>query len=355
MLKLLTSNFPPLKQDGSSFPDIFYSNIERADAVNIASGFISVDALTELYRIVELNNKPIINLIIGMHYFSGFSKPQYKAACKLNELLINNRLGNIWLAVASQYHGKIYSFQNNSEVFESIIGSSNLSSITENKRIYETDVLINNSDFNRTVLNFLNELQSRYCKKIIDVSINAFNEANTLLEGHYRVEKLTEEELTRTLSEKTSVEFTIPLKASSGHQKSNLNVYFGKGRKNTKTHFIKPRHWYEIEVIVPKEITQNPQYPKAGYPARESTIHVITDDGWKFNCKISGDYSKNFRSEDDLKILGKWIKGRLENSGALETGELVTDDVLKKYGRNNFKLIKTNIPNTWFLDFGVRQ
>lgn len=353
MLRLLTSNFPPLKRGNYSFPDVFYSNIERSDAVNIASGFISVDALTELYRIVELNNKPNINLIIGMHYFSGFSKPQYQAAYKLNELLTSKRLGNIWLAVVSQYHGKVYSFQNNSEVFESIIGSSNISSITENQRIYETDVLISDPDFNRTILQFLKDLQSSYCEKLIDVSINNFKETNALSEGHYRVEKLTHEELSQTLNEKTSIEFTIPLKASSKQQKSNLNVYFGKGRVNTRTGFIKPRHWYEIEVIVPNEITQLPEYPKAGYPAKESIIHVITDDGWKFNCKISGDYSKNFRSEDDLKILGKWIKGRLENSGALETGEPVTDDVLRKYGRNNFKLIKTNIPNTWFLDFRV--
>ena len=113
MLQLLTSNFPPLRQKNSSFPEVFYKYIKKSNIVNIASGFISVDALTELHRIVELNNKPSINLIIGMHYFSGFSKPQYQAAVKLSKLLNDRLLGNVWLSIVSQYHGKVYSFQNN--------------------------------------------------------------------------------------------------------------------------------------------------------------------------------------------------------------------------------------------------
>ena len=80
---------------------------------------------------------------------------------------------------------------------------------------------------------------------------------------------------------------------------------------------------------------------------------VITDDGWSFTCKVSGDYSKNFRSEKDLKILGKWLKGRLENFGVLKAGEPVTSETLEKYGRNTFTLTKTTEENIWFLDFGV--
>lgn len=71
----------------------------------------------------------------------------------------------------------------------------------------------------------------------------------------------------------------------------------------------------------------------------------------KFKCKVSGDYSKNFRSENDLKILGKWLKGRLENAGALAVGEKVTQETLRRYGRNTFTLTKTKIPNLWYLDF----
>ena len=82
---------------------------------------------------------------------------------------------------------------------------------------------------------------------------------------------------------------------------------------------------------------------------------VVTDDGWKFNCKVSGDYSKNFRSEGDLKILGKWLKGRLENAGVLKVGDPVTAQTLREYGRDNFSLKKTIKEGIWFLDFGVEK
>ena len=91
----------------------------------------------------------------------------------------------------------------------------------------------------------------------------------------------------------------------------------------------------------------------SGYPKKGQSFYVITDDGYKFKCSTMGDYSKNFRSADDLCILGRWLKGRMENSNALTIGEKVTENTLKKYGRNNITLTKTTIPNLWYLDFGV--
>ena len=165
------------------------------------------------------------------------------------------------------------------------------------------------------------------------------------MEGHEGVERVKNEEYLNILSQRTSRSFKIPVKASSDAQRSNLNVFFGKGREN-KRGFVKPRHWYEVELIVPKDITS-----QSGYPSKETIITVYTDDLWKFKCKISGDYSKNFRSADDLKILGRWIKGRLENKGSLKMGEPVTEKTLEHYGRDNFDLISTADPLVWMLDF----
>jgi hypothetical protein len=89
---------------------------------------------------------------------------------------------------------------------------------------------------------------------------------------------------------------------------------------------------------------------KKDYPKNEQ-FWVITDDGYKFECTTSGDYSKNFRSALDLKILGRWIKGRMENRRVLKTGEKVTDETLTNYGRDSMSLTKTKMPNTWYLDF----
>lgn len=141
-----------------------------------------------------------------------------------------------------------------------------------------------------------------------------------------------------------------PIKPYEVSPQSNLNAFFGKGRE-AKNGLVKPRHWYEVELIVPKNITEQNGYPKA--KTDDAIFDVITDDGWSFKCKVSGDYSKNFRSEGDLKILGKWLKGRLENAGVLKVGDPVTKETLELYGRDTFTLTKTIRPGIWYLDFGV--
>jgi len=355
MISLLTSNYPPLRVNNPNFTDTFFKNIEICKNLEIASGYISVDSITELSRIIVLNKKPKIKLIIGMHFFEGFTRQQYEAAVEFDNNLKALNLGEVFVCTVSQYHGKVYFFKdlpNGNNVC--IIGSSNLSTISSPNRVYETDVLINESNFNLAVSHFLDDLSAKYCRKLRDIKIESFkkNESNKLLNDHYGVKKVNTTEKAKVKENLSDISFTIPLKASDKHQKSNLNVYFGKGRENKNTGFVKPRHWYEVEIIVPKEITDDENYPKAGIDGK-NIIDVYTDDNWHFKCKISGDYSKNFRSEDDLKILGKWIKGRLENSGALQVGESVTQSVLKKYGRDNFTLTKSKVDNIWYLNFGV--
>ena len=78
--------------------------------------------------------------------------------------------------------------------------------------------------------------------------------------------------------------------------------------------------------------------------------------------RTSGDYGKNLRSKDDLTILGRWIKGRMEANGALKSGELLTSSSLDSYGRNSITLTQTSLEeddtengklSVWYADFGV--
>ena len=117
--------------------------------------------------------------------------------------------------------------------------------------------------------------------------------------------------------------FNINLKCKP---KSNLNVYHGKGRVNFLKGYTIPRPWYEVEIIVPKKITD-----QNGFPYKRA-FKVITDDGFMFDCKTSGTNSKNFRSKGDLQILGYWIKGRLEDANIISIGDLINEDHLKNMG-----------------------
>jgi len=349
-MELLLSNIPPLRFPGNKntlfcFDDLFH----KAEGLRIASGYISTDALAELKNIIEMNKKSYLELVIGMHGFDGFTQSQFDAAKFLDDFLRDNKAGGVKVARAFRFHGKLYSFLKNNAPFAGIIGSSNLNSIFDSQNTYETDLFLKENGIVSEIDSFISALSEKASVPLSEADINIIEDKNKLLEGHDGVEKAKREELTEAASNRSRTSFEIPVK-SDDTPRSNLNVYFGRGRKN-KRGLIKPRPWYEVELIVPKSITRRRGYPKAG--KKESIITVLTDDGWKFKCKISGQNSKNFRSADDLKILGRWIKGRMENKGALKVGQPVTGEILKKYGRDNIELTATQDPLVWILNFGV--
>jgi len=351
-MELLFSNYPPMKTRMESFADKFYSLIPMSKKLDIAVGYITSDALIELKKITELNPIEQVNLIIGMHYWDRFTEVEYRTALELNKFLTETGRGEVRLVTPFRFHGKLYSYSNDTGPFAGIIGSNNLSSIVDGgSRIYEASAIITDNSFNIKLADFINELSTTSTENIAKLDIDKFKQANKLLENHEHVEMVEAAKLAEYMMQATDITFDIPIKGFEISPQSNLNVFFGKGREG-KNGLVKPRHWYEVELIVPKSITSQAGYPKA--KTEDAVFDIITDDGWKFKCKVSGDYSKNFRSENDLKILGKWLKGRLENAGVLNVGDPVTQDTLAKYGRSNFTLTKTRIPNLWILDFGVR-
>ena len=352
-MELLLSDFPPLRESNNSFSNRFKKLIFEADHLQIASGYISTDSVTEIKKIIESNGRPHLDLMIGMHYFDGITKTQYDATRYLDDFLTSNDMGSVSIATTFRFHGKMYSFQKDGNPIAGIIGSSNLTGILDYHRNYETDLLVEDGTILQEISDFITKANQRIAEPISAWTPDKYTENNALLEGHESVEKVDPVDFASIQAQLTGETFQIPLKATARQQKSNLNVYFGKGRENKSTGFVKPRHWYEVELIVPNTITGQAAYPKATYPDKESIITVYTDDFWKFECKISGDYSKNFRSYNDLKILGKWIKGRLEINGALQIGQPVTEAILDAYGRRDFELKRTSIPDTWILNFGV--
>lgn len=351
-MEFLHSNYMPVQTGASSFLDMFYKLLSRTKKLDIAVGYITSESLAELHELVKQNDLAALNLTIGMHYLENFTRVQYNTAKKLNDYLLESGKGQVRLVTPFRYHGKIYSYSDGDGAFAGIIGSNNLGSIVEGgSRIYETSVLIDDRTQAEAMRSFIKQLNRDATENINDCDIHQFNENNRVLENHENVIQATPEEVAECLASLTEISFEIPVKGAEITPQSNLNAFFGKGRKSPNG-LVKPRHWYEAEIIVPKSITVQPGYPVA--QTEDAVFQVITDDGWKFSCKVSGQDNKNLRSEGDLKILGKWLKGRLENAGALEVGTPVTSDTLRQYGRDTFTLTKTALPNIWYLDFGVK-
>ena len=96
-------------------------------------------------------------------------------------------------------------------------------------------------------------------------------------------------------------------------------------------------------LTIPKSITGKTVYPKGSFT-------VYTLDGFTIKMKTSGDFYKNFGSENDQKLFGKWIKGKLEKSKALKKGQLVNEVTFNKYG--NYFLTLTRLkPKHYIMHF----
>lgn len=308
--------------------------------IKIATGYITEDAVIEIKKITELNQRPNFELLIGMHFFDLFTKTQYEAVSELNTYLVTNNRGHVYLSSKTKFHGKIYSFSTDEHCIAAAIGSSNLGSfIGTSTDLFEVDCCFNEHEDCNKLDTQISQLISTLGTPFEDLEITKFNDRNRILEGEYGVENA--EELVPLLRQSlTPVSFSFPLKSEA---KSNLNVYFGKGRE-TKSGFVQPRPWYEVEIIVPREVTAQSTYPAGGI------IKVCTEDGWMFDCSLNGDYGKNFRSANDLKVLGKWIKGKMEVEGALMIGQPITEDTLDKFGKHNLRLTKTTHDEIWLLE-----
>ena len=343
-MRLLAPDIPPLQSDLDSYATSFIETFFEASDVLMVVGYVAADAIVELRSLIE-NNVELrnFNLVVGMAKFDGLFRSQFEALGALDRHLREMKLGQVHIAVAMPIHAKASVFSSINSLVGAIVGSSNLSGLVNSFRQYEVDVFIDEPGLAADLLSVLRNVKDNASRPFIDLSpeLKILENPNLILDGLPNVERVSVADFEE---KKTETTFELVVKSEA---KSNLNTYFGKGRLQ-RGHII-PRPWYEVELIVGVETTRQEGYPRAGTP--EADFEVITDDGWRFSCQVQGAGSKNFRSKDDLKTLGKWIKERLQNSGALTIGEPVTEITLASYGRNTITFTRLDEPNLWFLDF----
>jgi NgoFVII restriction endonuclease len=340
MPELIASNFSPVVTASRDFASTWNELFHRSETVNIGVGYANNESLLYLKRLIELNPPRQLSLCLGMARFDGLATSQVQAALELGQTLDEFGIGEIRVAHQFPFHGKLQTFAFKQEVHSALIGSSNLSNIVQHSGVargnYECDLLVTEKELCRQIEQLLESLlgsASVEFRSTLD-SISIRKQPNALLENRDDVEIVSPERSQEVALAVTGEVIRIPIKTA---EKSNLNVYFGEGRKNQQG-FVKPRHWYEVEIIVDQSV----QRQATSYPVNEEFV-VYTDDGYRFVAKTSGDYGKNFRSRDDLRLLGRWLKGRLEMAGSLRSGEPVTEEVLKDYGRDTVSFSPTNL------------
>lgn len=267
------------RHHGGNFRDVLEHNLNGAEKVRIASGYISLHTIqaynSQLEEIARLHGN--VQLMLGMAFYEGLSVKQYDACLDLHNRLSAYTNSGVYVAHGRRYHGKIYDFnqQGNNKVF---VGSSNFSPSGLAGNI-ECTVEIVDSVQKTKVNNFLDSLFVNHSERIDDVVINT---------GSRTVVTLTVNDKYRRLLKHTRIVDTslpslmIDLERIAEKPSSNLNVYFGKGRENKQTGKIVPRPWYEIEIISSTDINSLPNYPKGDF-------YAYTDDGLIIPMRTQGD------------------------------------------------------------------
>lgn len=357
-MKLLYSNILPLgtDTDQQTILECFKEQLNEADHIEIAVGYVSRASLEELDELVSEYNINNVCLNIGMYYIEGMPEGSYHTAVKVNKKWTASGIGEIRMIRAFKYHGKIYCFYKNGEPFAAIIGSANLGVLkleASNRRQYEFSSLTTDKTECQEIAEFIEKLKCPNCSaKISDIAdVPLIFEKNTALSG---IELVTEVPPSNVEFYKrcvTYASFLLPLKVPAAaerhmddgkhYTKSNVNVCYAAPRSKRKS-----RDWYETQLTVAKEITRIDGYPEKNVP-----FFIITDDGYWFKAHTTSDGNKQFSAVGDELIMGRWLKGRLVAAGLispvndtqLDTDRkgMITKEILQEYGCENLYLKKT--------------
>ena len=330
---------------GGNFLHQVEREFDNSDGVTIASGYVSLDIINKFYSGFEkiAANGGRSRLLVGMAFYEGLSANKLTLLSNLNKKLGQTGRGSgVFVSYNGKYHGKVYHFQNNNRN-NFYIGSSNFSRSGLSENI-ECTVSIQDTETQTGLTSFLDFL-------FLPDNAVAIDKAEIVVPGSSeygrRISLKTLDDLPKyepaTVDKSLLPKLDYPLSRVADKERSSLNVYFGKGRWSRTTGKVLARPWYEVELIANREITSDPMYPKGDFMA-------YTDDGYVMPMKTSGDYFKNIRSRGNLSLLGQWIKGKLQKSGALLPLTPVTQDTLDAYGRDSINFYKMS-DDKFYMEF----
>lgn len=341
--------FTNVSEHGGLFDNVVKDGLDTSSSVSIASGYVSLDVIEHYAGAFEAiaRSGGKVRLLVGMAFYEGLNKSKLDRLNRLSLTLSELSPGSgVYIPYERRFHGKIYSFEKTQYEDEQIyIGSSNFSS-TGIKTNMEATAQIIDTDTKTSVKRYLEYLFSEDVSKTID-------KLDILVPGSRKyLKKVSVNDLSdlgkfdpSTINTQDLPYFDYDLARVAPFMKSNLNVYFAKGRLNSASGKISPRDWYETAMIAPSSIINNPLYPKGKFDA-------YTDDGYILPMATRGDNFKNIESQGNLRLLGMWIKNRLQKSGALIPLTPISTDTLEVYGRSSIRFFKIN-EKAYYVDFSV--
>lgn len=361
-MKVLYSNMLPLglQDNQETIDESIRKQIERADRIEIAVGYVSIASLEELDRLVCENKISNITLVIGMYYVEGMPEKTYHTAVRINKKWQELGIGEIRIVRSLKYHGKVYCFYKDNSPFSAVVGSANLGVIkleANNRRQYELASLTEDKNETQELADIVERIKAPICSvNISDVKdMPLIREHNVSLTGIDTVEELPKNDVELYRKHKTDLSFTLPLKVPAFSERfmddkkhytqSNINVCYSLDTRNPKR--PKSRNWYEFQITVSKDIYELPGYPQYKVP-----FFIVTDDGFMFKAHTTSQNNKQLNAIGDEHILGFWLKGRIAASGLVspvpDTQKdkdrlgMITKEMLEAYGCDSLTFTKTD-------------
>jgi HKD family nuclease len=345
-IDLGASIFANHKNFGGDFGKEISKNLESFQSLEIASGYFGASLIDVIKpKLLQIAERGHCKILIGMIFNEGVSTSQKKKLEELHADLkkINHQSGVF--VTLSQYHGKIYKFNNptNSKIY---VGSSNLS-FSGFKDNYEFNALISDQQTKNRVALFLEHIFSPECEFSAEL-----DEVELFVKGAKNQPKEVEDSSLRSFLISPSDfpvlpiidETKIQLRVDS-QPNSSLNLFFEPGRKNKNGKYA-PRHWFEVEITsTAKEINQT------GYPIGDFNAYIKDGQNHYLIPMITASANnKALTSKGDRKILGEFLKSKLQSLGILEKGQRITSDVLADYGKD-FVVLKKFADGKYYFEF----
>lgn len=315
-------------------------------SLRAVSGYVGVETIIRLTETVRRRPELGVSLVVGMAAREGIAQRSYDALGNLSSRLRENQkrsgdpFSNVYWYFSGEkgtrdrgLHAKAYRLAGQSED-SLIVGSSNFSMSGLSPR---GNLEINLIQHDRRTIEQFDRFFSQHLEdgfsfvpfeKVDDFPIKGkkSKRAEKLKGGLLKVHRPkgfkslphVDIDLAQDIEKKT---------------RSSLNVCFGRGRWSRATGIVRPREYFEVEIIVPNSVNSSAVYPKGDFL-------VTTSDGYSFEARTQGSSFKNLRSKHDLAILGLWIKGLLQDAGSLdgEIEELVTSETFSHYGNSILRL-----------------
>ncbi len=287
------------------------------DELYAVSGYSSATFLRRhIKEVLEIEPKIKINLIIGMKGKRN-EHPSYLSLLSR----YRNNLNGYYFTGTPEVHSKTYSWVKNGDPFAGFSGSSN----------YSQYGFFSNKQQNQMACDDPNEIIKYY--HYIQSNSTAIEDFIPSESDKVHTEPLEGSVLPGNLEwvkENESVRISFLSRSGELPTRSGLNWGQRQGRD--------PNQAY---------LPIRGDAKKDGFlPEKTFTFTLLTDDEKSLDCTVQQDGRKAISTTNDNSILGKYFRERLN----IESGALITEQDLIRYGRTDF-LLKKLSPETFYLNF----